>query len=131
MVFLVDDDIDDVEFVQEAFHKNNYEGELAVAPNGQVLMRQLTDSIQKKPGLILLDLNMPVKSGFDALQEIKGHPSLKSIPVIILTSSTSKADEMRCFELGCTLFFRKPTSIDEYNALARLIINVLNNAQRN
>lgn len=125
MVFLVDDDMDDLEIVQDVLEKNNYEGEIVLAANGQVLMNLLTQSPQKKPELILLDLNMPLKNGFQVLEEIRSHPELKSIPVFILTASSNKNDELRCFQLGCNLFWKKPNTIDEYNTLIRLMINFL------
>jgi CheY-like chemotaxis protein len=127
MVLLVDDDPDDREIVQEALYRNNYKGKIGTANNGQVLMDQLA-SVQadkEKPDLILLDLNMPLKNGFEVLSELKSHPSLKSIPVIILTASSSKEDEIRCFELGCNMFWNKPSSIDEYNSLVAVMINFL------
>lgn len=125
MVFLVDDDIDDLEIVQDVLEKNNYQGEIVLALNGQILMNLLTRSIQKKPELILLDLNMPLKNGFQVLEEIRSHPELKTVPIFILTASSNKDDELRCFQLGCNLFWRKPNTIDEYHTLIRLMINFI------
>lgn len=128
MVFLVDDDQDDIEIVQEALYRNNYKGKIEMATNGKLLMDKLaileTDK-EKTPDLILLDLNMPLKDGFQVLSELKSHPYLKSIPVIILTASSRKEDEIRCFELGCNMFWNKPSSMDEYNTLVSLVIKFL------
>lgn len=120
MVYLVDDDVDDLEFVQEALISNSYKGPVDTAANGQQLLDRLTDQ-QPKPDVIILDLNMPLLDGFQALYKIKSNPTLSGIPVIILTASTSKEDERRCFALGCTSFFRKPNRIDEYGALVGTI----------
>lgn len=128
MVFLVDDDPDDIEIVQEALYRNNYKGKIEIATNGKLLMDKLaiveTDQ-EKKPDLILLDLNMPLKDGFQVLSELKSHSYLKSIPVIILSASSSKDDEIRCFELGCNMFWTKPSSIHEYNTLVSMVIKFL------
>lgn len=125
MVYLVDDDIDDVELVEEALHSNNYQGKIAKAANGHILMASLMELGDDKPELIVLDLNMPLKSGFDVLKEIKTHAILKSIPVIILTASSRKEDEIKCIELGCSLFLRKPTTLADYNSLVHLILKFL------
>jgi CheY-like chemotaxis protein len=69
----------------------------------------------KRPDVIVLDLNMPLKDGFQTLYEIRNNPSLSVIPVIILTASSNKEDEMRCLELGCQSYFTKPDRIDDYN----------------
>ena len=122
MVYLVDDDVDDLEFVQEALMRNSYKGPVDTVANGQVLIDKLTsDQNPVKPDVIVMDLNMPLKDGFQALEEIKNHPALKLIPVIILTASSNKEDEMRCFELGCQSYFRKPDRIDDYNNVVHAI----------
>jgi CheY-like chemotaxis protein len=114
MVYLVDDDEEDLELVQEALLLNSYEGPVKTASDGAKLMDLLQDGDDRQPNVIVLDLNMPRKDGFSALEEIKTHPVYKSIPVIILTASAAKSDKLKCFELGCTSFFTKPTKMDEY-----------------
>jgi CheY-like chemotaxis protein len=128
-VLLADDDFDDLELVKEAFFESGFQGSIATAWNGQMLMDQLHHSAER-PDLILLDLNMPLKSGFEALEEIKQNPLLKSIPVMILTASTRKEDELKCFELGCFSFWRKPVSMAEYNSLANVVKTFLNDTNR-
>ena len=126
MVFLVDDDIDDLEIVQEALQRNHYTGQVSTADNGKNFLDQLYAGGEKnRSELVLLDLNMPLKNGFQVLEELKQHPTLKSIPVIVLTASNSKTDEIRCFELGCSLFYTKPTTVEEYNLLMTVVINFL------
>lgn len=122
MVYLVDDDVDDIEFVEHALFENSYKGPVNKMPNGKVLMDLLnTQGAVAKPDVILLDLNMPLKNGFEALQEIKNNPSLKNIPVVILTASSKKEDEIRCYELGCNLFYTKPSNLDDYNPIVKTI----------
>ena len=122
MVFLVDDDIDDLEIVQEALVKNNYTGPVDTAPNGQVLIDKLTrEQDPARPDVIVLDLNMPLKDGFQTLREIKNNPALSFIPVIILTASSSKDDELRCRALGCESYFRKPDRMADYQSIVTAI----------
>jgi CheY-like chemotaxis protein len=130
MVVLVDNDRDDMDLLKEALYRNNFIGEVAFVSSGQILIDLLHKMINQfsvviEPELILLDLSIPFKNGFDALRNIKNNPLLKSIPVIVYSSSTNKYDEHKCFELGCNLFFRKPTSMDDYDELVSVIINYL------
>ena len=124
MVYLVDDDVDDLEFVQEALVSNSYKGPVDTATNGQQLLERLADQ-KTKPDVIILDLNMPLLDGFQALHRIKSNPTFSRIPVIILTASTNKDDEMRCFALGCTSFFRKPSRLDQYSELVLTIKRII------
>ncbi len=120
MVFLVDDDIDDLEFVQEALVSNSYKGPVDTASNGQELLDELAIR-DAKPDVIILDLNMPLLDGFQALYQLKNNPSLRRIPVIILTASDNKEDEIRCLSLGCNSYFKKPNRIEHYNELVKTI----------
>jgi CheY-like chemotaxis protein len=65
------------------------------------------------PVLILLDLRMPKKDGWEALAEIKAHPRLRRIPVIVLTTSEEDTDIERCYELGSSSYIKKPVGVDE------------------
>lgn len=124
MVYLVDDDVDDLEFVQEALVSNSYKGPVDTAANGQELLDRLTTD-QARPDVILLDLNMPLLDGFQALHRIKSNPALSRIPVIILTASSNKDDETRCFALGCTSYFQKPSRLDQYADLVLVIKRII------
>ena len=126
MVFLVDDDSDDLEIIHEALVKNSYTGAVRTAENGQVLMKELAAyGRTQKPDVIILDLNMPLKNGFQVLSEIRSNPELNTIPVAILTASSNHEDEIRCLKLGCTFFFRKPHTLHEYNSIALIVIDFL------
>ena len=127
MVYLVDDDTDDLELIQEALHRNHYTGPIATALNGLALMNALSKPKRILPRLILLDLNMPLKNGFEVLQEIKSDTDLKAIPVVVLTASRKAEDEKRCYALGCNLFQSKPDTIIEYNKLVVRIFGFLEN----
>jgi CheY-like chemotaxis protein len=127
MIYLVDDDTDDLDIVQEALVQNSYHGPIKTAINGQILMDNLNSQVNSNPDVILLDLNMPLKNGFEALTEIKSNPLLQDIPIIVLTASSKKEDEIKCFELGCNYFYTKPTTIDEYNNLITIIKRFIGN----
>jgi CheY-like chemotaxis protein len=120
MVYLVDDDLDDLELVQEALKINSYKGPVNTLLNGAELLSKLNNPTTR-PDVILLDLNMPLVNGFQALMEIKSNPRLRDIPVIVVTASSKKEDELRCFELGCNFFYTKPTAMDDYKPLAAMV----------
>ena len=74
-----------------------------------------------RPGIILLDLNLPGTDGREVLAEIKGDPSLKTIPVIVLTTSTDEIDIERCYQAGANSYVHKPVGLDGFmTALQRL-----------
>jgi CheY-like chemotaxis protein len=121
MVYLVDDDIDDLEIVQEAFVQYDYHSPMVIFHNGKALMDKLLEDADPRPDVILLDLIMPLKDGFEVLHEIKTHPLIRTIPVVVLTGSESKEDELKCFQLGCNFFFSKPNSMQEYESLLTVV----------
>jgi CheY-like chemotaxis protein len=74
-----------------------------------------------RPGLILLDLNMPRKDGREALKEIKAEPELRSIPVVVLTTSKAEEDIYRTYDLGVNSFITKPVNFESLVALMRTL----------
>ena len=74
-----------------------------------------------RPGLILLDLNMPRKDGREALSEIKADPELRSIPIIILTTSKAEEDIVKSYDLGVSSFITKPVTFDDLVKVAKAI----------
>ena len=127
MVYIVDDDTDDLELLQEALVHNSYKGPVKTASNGLELMRNLSNSLtQRPPDVIVLDLNMPLMNGFLVLEEMNVHPSVHAIPVIVLTASSNKNDEIRCFELGCKFFFQKPHTMPDYRPIVAMVKQFVN-----
>jgi CheY-like chemotaxis protein len=73
----------------------------------------------------VLDLNMPVMNGFETLAELKANVRFKNIPVVILTSSSRKADEVTCQDLGSNHFFTKPSNVSDYRELSEFVVKHL------
>lgn len=116
-VLIADDDPDDCLLIQEAFRESRITNEVHFVHNGEELMdylhhRQPYQDRQRhpRPGLILLDLNMPLKDGREALVEIKADESLRSIPVVVLTTSSAEEDILRSYDCGVNSFITKPVS---------------------
>ncbi len=114
-ILLADDDEDDCMLAREALAESRLSSELYVVRDGEELMdylyhrgRYVSLSSSPRPGLILLDLNMPKKDGREALKEIKNDAELRKIPVIVLTTSKAPEDIYRTYELGANSFIIKP-----------------------
>ncbi|MBH8552814.1 response regulator [Nostocaceae cyanobacterium CENA357] len=114
-ILMADDDDDDSMLVQEALTESQLPIELFIVKNGEELMDYLynrgryTDkNITPRPGLILLDLNMPKKGGIEVLQDLKNDSNLRKIPVIVLTTSGAEEDVYRSYDLGANSFIIKP-----------------------
>ncbi len=118
-ILMADDDEDDRLMTKEAFEEARLANELRFVEDGEELMDYLhrqgkyTDpAVSPRPGLILLDLNMPKKDGREALREIKSDPDLKRIPIVVLTTSKADEDIYRSYDLGVNSFITKPVSFD-------------------
>ncbi len=116
-ILMADDDPDDRLLVQEAFKENRLINNLETVEDGEQLMdflhrRGKFADITITPGLILLDLNMPRKSGLEALKEIKSDEKLRRLPVVILTTSKAEEDILRSYDLGVNSFIVKPVTFD-------------------
>jgi len=121
-ILLADDDEDDRLITQHAFARHHLANDLRFAVDGEDLMdflhRRGRHGQAPRPGLILLDLNMPKKDGREALKEIKADPALRTIPVVILTTSGEEEDILKTYDLGANSYIRKPVGFD---ALVRII----------
>ena len=116
-ILMADDDPDDRLLAEKAFRDSKLINQISFVEDGQELMEYLrhegvyTDpDSSPRPGVILLDLNMPRKDGREALSEIKSDPDLKSIPIIVLTTSKADEDVLRSYELGANSFITKPVT---------------------
>jgi CheY-like chemotaxis protein len=118
-VLCAEDDEDDRLLVREAWEEGRLANELRFVEDGEELMEYLQRrgryadaTLAPRPGLILLDLNMPRKDGREALEEIRADPELRRIPVIILTTSKAEEDILRSYDLGVNSFITKPVTFD-------------------
>jgi CheY-like chemotaxis protein len=124
---MADDDADDRLLAKDALAECKLDGDLHFVENGEELLDFLhhrgkyVNSTAGRPGLILLDLNMPRKDGREALREIKSDPVLRKIPVVILTTSKADTDIGRIYELGANSFIAKPTSFDALVSVMKVL----------
>lgn len=116
-ILLADDDEDDRMLAEEALHEARLANTVSAVEDGEELMDYLhqrgkysVPGSAPRPGLILLDLNMPRKDGREALQEIKADPELRRIPIVVLTTSKAEEDIYRTYDLGVNSFITKPVS---------------------
>jgi CheY-like chemotaxis protein len=128
IILIAEDDKDDRLLIEEALTTNKLANTRYFVTNGQDLIdflynRGRYEDKEKypRPGVILLDLNMPVKDGREALAEIKADHDLAHIPVIVLTTSKEEEDIFRTYNLGVTSFLTKPIS---FNTLIDVIMNL-------
>lgn len=117
-ILLADDDADDRLITLQAFRQHHVANDLRFVVDGEELMDYLLKrgpyAAAPRPGIILLDLNMPRKDGREALREIKAHPDLRHIPVVVLTTSGEEEDILRTYDLGASSFIRKPVGFDAF-----------------
>ena len=125
IILMVDDDEDDCLMVRDALAELAMDSDFRTVEDGEELMNYLHRrgrySDAARPDLILLDLNMPRKDGREALEEIKADNELRSIPVVVLTTSDSDTDIMRCYDLGGNAYVRKPATFDALVEMMRAI----------
>ena len=118
-ILLADDDADDRLLTRDALAESRLANDLRFVEDGEELMQYLrrngpyaNPDVSPRPGLILLDLNMPRKDGREALREIKSDPNLRHIPIVVLTTSKAEEDIYRTYDLGVNSFITKPVTFD-------------------
>lgn len=116
---MADDDDDDFMLTQKALKESKLINKLCRVKDGEELLEYLrhegpyeNDPACERPGVILLDLNMPRKDGREALQEIKSDPELRDIPVVVFTTSKAEEDIYKSYKLGVNSFITKPVTFD-------------------
>jgi CheY-like chemotaxis protein len=117
-VLLVEDNPGDVRLTREALRDGKVHNNLSVAPDGvealAFLRREGKYADAPRPDVILLDLNLPKKDGREVLEEVKADPSLRNIPVVILTSSDAERDIAQAYALHANCYVTKPVDLDQF-----------------
>ena len=121
VILLVEDDPGDQELTRRALTEGVFRADLRIVSDGEEALDYLhrrgayADSDDAPlPDLILLDLNMPKLDGKDVLRAVKSHVTLRSLPVVVLTTSQQEADVFRSYDLGCNSFISKPVVADAF-----------------
>jgi CheY-like chemotaxis protein len=124
-VLLVEDDPGDVLLIREAFEFNKVHNNLNVVSDGEqaltYLRREGEWSEAMRPDLVLLDLNLPRKDGREVLAEAKGDPSLRAIPIVVLTTSEAEEDVLKSYELHANAYVTKPVDFERFVSIVRQI----------
>ena len=127
-ILVAEDNDDDFEFMEHAFKKYNIQNYIHRCLNGFEVMDYLHQrgrfvdvKENLRPQIILLDINMPKKDGYDVIKELKVHPEYCRIPIIVLTTSDDELDIKKCYELGANSYIVKPITLQAYLEATRLI----------
>jgi CheY-like chemotaxis protein len=124
-VLLVEDDPGDVLLIQEAFADNKLLNNLNVVNDGEqalaYLRREGPYADAPRPDLMLLDLNLPRKDGREVLQEVKSDEGLRTIPVVVLTTSEAEEDVLRSYQLHANAYVAKPVDFERFVSIVRQI----------
>lgn len=120
-ITLAEDDRDDQELFLHALKKTDANAEVTVVTNGQDLVNTLKDPKEENPDIVFVDINMPVKDGMQALQEIKKDEELKDIPAVMLSTSDNEKEVRASFESGANLYVTKPTSLKNFSHILKKI----------
>ena len=124
-VLLVEDNEGDVRLIKEAFSESKIDKTFSVARDGEEALNYLYArgkyADRTKPDIILLDINLPKKNGFESLESIKNDPVLKKIPVIMLSRSSSEEHVTKSYDLNANCYVTKPVDFDEYTQAVKII----------
>ena len=125
MILMADDDADDRVLAKDALEESRVLNDLHFVEDGEQLMdflnRRGKFADAPRPGLILLDLNMPKKDGREALKEIKADPEFRRIPVVVMTTSKAEEDIFRSYDLGASSFITKPVTFERLVELMKTL----------
>jgi len=122
-LLLVEDNEDDIVLIEEAFAEAKLMNLIFKVRDGEEALAYLRQEGQythrRRPGLVLLDINMPKKNGFEVLQAMKADPLLQSLPVVMLTTSDREDDIVRSYTHGACSYIRKPMSLEQFVQVVR------------
>ena len=118
-ILIGEDDLEDQFILEDAFRENGYNGSIVFEKNGRKVIEHLDalESDDAFPQLIILDLNMPILNGTQALFELKNSQRYQAIPVVIYSTSNNDHEKRKCLNFGAVDYLVKPLSLDESNAM--------------
>lgn len=124
-VLLVEDDPGDVLLIREAFEFNKVHNNLHVVSDGEqalaFLRKEGEHADARRPDLVLLDLNLPRKDGREVLAEVKQDPELRTIPIVVLTTSEAEEDVLKSYQLHANAYVTKPVDFERFVSIVRQI----------
>lgn len=124
-ILLVEDNPAEIDLTRETLELAKIRNNLHVAMDGvealRFLRRESGYEAMPRPDLVLLDLNLPRKDGREVLQEIKQDPNLRSIPVVVLTSSSAERDVVKTYSLGANCYITKPVDLQQFSDVVKSI----------
>ena len=123
-ILLVEDNPADVRLTREMLRESKVRNDLLVAhtaEEAEEILGLTEKDAEPRPDLVLLDLNLPVKSGHDLLEEIKSHPTLRRIPVVMLSSSEAEEDVVKSYDEHANAYVTKPVDLDEITTIVQSI----------
>lgn len=117
-ILLVEDNPGDVRLIQEALEDTEMSARMTLARDGEEALAVLKGEAGReevaRPDLIILDLNLPKMDGREVLAEVKSDPSTRTIPVVVLTSSSAEQDVLRCYDLHANCYIVKPVGFKDF-----------------
>jgi len=127
VILLAEDNRADVYLVRSSLKKHGIVHQLIVAEDGEDAIRLIEGVVSGTldVGLVLLDLNLPKKSGREVLQRLRDNRSVTTVPVIVITSSDSQTERVEMIDLGAQAYFRKPSRFEEFMQLGELVKQVV------
>src|SRR5690606_20684782 len=119
-ILLVEDNPMDVDLALRAFKRRKLTNPIEVARDGEEALAwvQRWENGEPLPAVILLDLKLPRVDGLEVLRQIKQHPALRSVPIVVLTTSAESQDVRRAYELGANSYIVKPVDFDKFVEVA-------------
>lgn len=122
-ILLVEDNPADIRLIEEVLKDETSKDNLSTVVDGTEALDYLNDHCKHEnshcPNLIILDLNLPKKSGFEVLEEIKNDGKLQEIPVVVFTTSSSEEDGLKCHDMGVNAYITKPIDFDGFEHIMK------------
>jgi CheY-like chemotaxis protein len=122
-ILLIEDDVDDIDLLREAFDMNNVDYQLDIVTEGDKAIPFL-ESTHELPDVIVMDLNLPKLHGREILSKINASSHLSSIPLVVLTTSSLQDDIKFSYSMGARQYITKPNTIDGFNLTVKAIVSV-------